>query len=51
MTVNVIRNVYPRFTNLDNRIEFSELQPVDSVVFTVSADDDDLLPGVSLLNS
>ena len=46
MVVNVIENVYPIFTNLDARIQVSELDAKDTVVFPVQARDDDLLPGV-----
>ena len=47
MTVLVVRNVYPTFINLNNFEVVSELEPVEQPIFTVQAQDTDLLEGVS----
>ena len=49
MTINVQRNRPPRFLNLPQDITISENLRNNSVIFTVSATDDDLLRDVSII--
>ena len=48
MTVDVIENQYPVFRNLPTRIQVSEYDIINRTVFTVDANDPDLLDRVRL---
>jgi hypothetical protein len=51
MTINVVRNVAPRFNNLPDDITISENRATDEVIFTVIGVDQDLLRDVSFISS